>query len=143
MSCFIVSDKLINDTLNFINHHTKGEDFGRWITRDVFDDILSHYDQNPTKSDFLQFLGDYILSNNIDSWNARYSKDNTCFDGFNYKYHYQSISIAQFLKNIDCIDYQCCEVEGYYQGQFYKNLMYIRKQATYLIDGYEQAKWSY
>jgi hypothetical protein len=142
MSAFIVSDNLVNDCLNFISNNMESHiDIFNLFKRKKHEELNKKF-ANLLRSEKLNYIGNYILENNYLSVNFRYNQNEKAHD-FNFKPSYKSISIAQFLKNIDCIDYQSCEVDNYYQSEFYYFLNRLKQFAIYRIDGYDQAQWGY
>jgi hypothetical protein len=146
MSAFIVSDNLLNDTLNFIML-TVQADFQKLspvssaLTMKYIDE-KGHKHLDMTDSEKLEELGRHILMANYDSVNKRYKSKEWPHD-FKYKYNYSKISLGQYLKNLDCISYQCSEVNNYYEGEFYKLIIRLKEYGIDQLDGYSQAKWGY
>lgn len=138
MSAFIMSDKAINSILNFIKNNSENGVLNAMSYK------YSKYEaeRNLMTSEHLENIGKYLLKYNYKSVGHRYkdNSENEIFD-FNFKPHYQSISIAQFLKTLDCLEYQCCEPNDFYESDFYRDLVSLKQFGYRLIDGYEQAKW--
>ena len=118
MSCFIVSDNLVNDTLNFIYQETVKDPLKRGVSAALTMHFCDYLKMTNTFMDdykkVLQIFGRRILEHNFKSWNQRYPKEAMTYEhDLEFVPHYETISLAQFLKNVDCIDYQCCEVLDY------------------------------
>lgn len=146
MSCFIVSEQLINDTLKFIHDNANPR-----ASRDFLTWKRTHELMKLAKfSDALNEFGKVILRENIKSFNHRYPKHAENIEEYLSKVviDYRSgkpIYFGQFLKNLDCINYQSCETENYYhdKNSLFYDLEALRKWSSRLVEGYESAEWGY
>lgn len=150
MSCFVISEKMMNDTLNFIYHEVRKdnvrEGFSPWLTKDFCDYLMMVEVDMKDSTKVLNALAHRIYTENTKSYNVRYPDHDEKYEhDFYLKYNYNQISIVQFLKNLDCIDYQSCEVLDYYKDNesLFNDIQYLRKQAINVLDGYKQAAWGY
>ena len=93
-------------------------------------------DEDPQK------LGELLYGANVDSVNHRYSEDNPR-DYIYTRVPVPGVSAVQIIKACDCLDYQCCEVPDWHQGnRAYDALHSIRWQAIAALPGYHEARWS-
>ena len=51
------------------------------------------------------------------------------------------LSAAQIAKHCDCLDYQCCEIDSWFDSEGYKILTAIRRELTRKLPGFESANW--
>lgn len=147
MSCFIVSDRQLNDTINFIRLKSKS-DLMHLLSYKTRQEVQEKFMMS-SELEKLQFIGQRILNANNKSWVSRYDEKTRELyeekDFFEYKSNYQAISITQFLKNLACIEYQCCEIDNYYTDDtsIHFDIQELRKFGINLLDGYEQAQYAY
>lgn len=50
-------------------------------------------------------------------------------------------NIGVIAKHADCLDYQSCEIDSWYESNAYKILTVIRCELLSKLDGYDDAKW--
>ncbi|PHM37647.1 hypothetical protein Xmau_03865 [Xenorhabdus mauleonii] len=84
-------------------------------------------------------VGEILHQANLDSFNYRYKEDLT--GTFVFDSSAPQLSVPAVLKALDCIEYQCCEVESYQQTRAYKIIKQLRLSLIDKIDGYEEAHW--
>lgn len=144
MSAFLVSNQLINDTLNFIKFKA---DNSRHKLNPLKSSLTMKFQEkinDLSELEIMKLLGEEIEKNNLESYYCRYPNEKGGNDvSFIYKYNYSRISLGQYLKNLDCIDYQCCEVDEYENSDFKKLIDRMRSFGINSLDGYSQAKWGY
>lgn len=148
MSAFIVSDILINDTLNFIKFESNNSNHNQRPVKSSltmkFQEQLKIKELNLNELEILDLLGKFILKNNCCSVNSRYPDHQPELDhDFKYEYNYSRISLGQYMKNLDCIDYQCSEMKDYDKSEFKKVINRMKTYGVNCIEGYDQAKWGY
>ncbi len=150
MSAFIVDDIVIQEVLSFIDHNTGDDDFFTLsIMRDIrlkdIDYILYKRNNPLTKFNLLETFGQIILKKNFQSVKFLYGNKIEKDESKNFKYVLldNPCSKMQFLKYIDCLDYQSCELNDYYENpkSIYRCLNKLRTWCVSLLDGYEQASW--
>ncbi len=97
-------------------------------------------------------VAECLAKANIDSINHRYPHhmdDNSeredalyihaCMDSAKTARIEQSSAII--AKSVDCLDYQSCEPDNWYESNAYKILTVIRNNLVRQLPGYEQAQW--
>lgn len=143
MSAYVVSDKQINDMLNFIHYHANSvsEAMTMRFCNSLQNDMLD--------SERLTLLGRRLINYNYKSVNARYEDRSREYFGdntsvfFDFKPYHECVSIAQFLKYCDNLDYQCCEPKDYYidKTSVFWDILQLKQFGYRKIDGYSQSKW--
>lgn len=144
MSCFVVEDKLISDIMNFVRLREDKTNIKNSFITYKFSNQFDFQNKQYLTSDILNLLALKLVNHNIESWNVRYPDHAMKIESqVELKSCYKSISIGQFLKNLDCLEYQSCEVENYYSNlhSSFWDIQKLRSYAIGLIDGYEQASW--
>lgn len=144
MSAFIMSEETINKMIVFMQNAVKNENHKsiiHFLSYQSGKEFAFMFEQeNYLINDRARIIGQYLVDNNYASVNYRYNDKSEPYK-FTYKPSYQSISIVQFLKYVDCLEYQSCEIENFYQSRFYYDLNAMRNMAISLLDGYSQASW--
>lgn len=140
MSCFIVTENFMNETINFIYARTTSDTLSEAFSIEMFQKLGG---LNSLKEEVLQRFSHYLYDWNTKSWNTRYPDNQEVYlDDFIQKFStYKPISLAQFFKNLDCYAYQTCEVESWEGSEIQEVIYRLKNWAISLIDGYEQAAW--
>lgn len=103
--------------------------------------------------DYADLIANVLYKENIRSVQARYPNDS--WDELpgpcekpefirvrQYQYaDLSSYSAVQILKACDCLEYQSCETDDYYETPAYKLLDMIRGAAIQALPGYDEASW--
>jgi hypothetical protein len=122
MSAFIVSYNHINTICNYINRH---QILHKFVTQDE-----------------AEAIGRLWMAENVKSVNNRYSEDDIeplyCFSRIDVSH----ITPIQFIKLLDCLEYQSCEHDDYRESEAYIMLSRYRYGAIGMIEGYQSAAWA-
>lgn len=117
MSAFIVNKRHIDAILTYAQHHCPGALRGT----------------TPSKA------GQCLWDENARSVNYRYSTHNVP-PKYRFEPYSPTLSAAQALKALHCLNYQCCEVDDHPEN--YQNLYDdIHAEACRNVIGYEEAQW--
>lgn len=143
MSAFIVSDKQISEVLNYINclNQYDKSDFN-FMPYNFLKECEKN-NESLTRREALIACGEMILKENHKSVMYRYPdrKDQT-FSFFDYTEKTKCIGYFQFIKFIDCIEYQSCEHENWESSNACKILKSFKQYATSKQKDYEIAHWA-
>lgn len=115
MSAYIMSDKDINDIVNYFVNSTASTQLWLRVNGDY---------EYLTRDNAEQVAGILYLENKR-SVDHRYNETND-FD-FTYKASYNTVSDKEVAQLIDSLEYQSCETDDYYTTQAYKMLCNMRK----------------
>ncbi len=132
MSCYIVSDNHINYLANAVNHLLKPEH------------IMYHGEGvDPYQS---SAIGQLLLDSNVDSYNARYPREQVNKSDYRYKFRLcrdcLPINPVQLIKAIQCYQYQSCEHSGWETSKAKEITDSLLRSALRHLPGYNDAKWS-
>jgi hypothetical protein len=91
-------------------------------------------------------LGKLLCAANVDSMIARYGEDFDKNDDTNRSYTYTEragslLTAVAFLKALDCLEYQSCEIDYWEKSEAYDVITELRKRAVKFLPGYEAADW--
>jgi hypothetical protein len=98
--------------------------------------------------DTLTEVGKLLLLQNIVSVEWRYWEpvNNQQVDAFTFVPYTKPVSLIQALKLCECLDYQSCETDDYFDTHAYKKLQQIAQRITSTLittlPGYDDAEWS-
>lgn len=137
MSAFIVSDNHIHAIVNYImQRRTFGSMnvYGRIIG--VKDRVWAEIETDKQAT----MLGQFFLDANYESVNYRYSESDAPHK-YKFKLQAAKVSTVQFLKALNCLDYQCCEPNDYRNGDCYKLIRELQSSAASHLAGYDEAEW--
>lgn len=134
MSCFIVSDNHIHTILSYI-----------------LDLVEPNAYINSLNVEELEKIGNMFLKQNHLSYDFRYNLGDELNDFFEYKFKkvdISNVSPIQFIKLLDCLDYQCCETPNYEETETYKKIQKwieatwrdVQEYRTNLQE-YKEAEW--
>jgi len=119
MSAWVVSKNHINQIMAF----AKNTNFA-----------FHHNNQTPTE------IGQILWDENLRSVNHRYPTHQQKAQKFTFR-SAASVSVVQFLKHLDCLQYQSCETDNYHERPAYTLLERLRKHGISKIVGYDDAEW--
>jgi hypothetical protein len=90
------------------------------------------------------WTGQVLWSENWRSVNHRYPTSKQELPPiYNFKrVDVSGVSVIQFLKLLDCLEYQSCEHDGWAQSEARQIVDQFRAQAVTKLPGYEEAEWS-
>jgi hypothetical protein len=91
-------------------------------------------------------LGKLLYEANVDSMIARYGEDFDKDDGTGRSYTYTEragslLTAVAFLKALDCLEYQSCEIDHWEKSEAYEVINELRRRAVKFLPGYEAAAW--
>ena len=131
MSAFIVNDYHINALLNYaLNLHER-----------IHVPRLQIEISGSISDEQLSAIGQILLDENYRSVNYRYAEKTKPHE-FKFKRDYFTHrKPVEILKACNCIDYQSCETDDYYQSKAAKIIDTIRAYAISNLPGYDTAAW--
>lgn len=132
MPVFIVSDNHIHTILSYI-----------------LDLVEPSAYINPLNTEQLEKIGNMFLKQNHLSYNFRYGLGNGLDDFLEYKFKevdVSKISTIQFIKLLNCLDYQCNETSDYENTETYTKIqqwveLTLRNLEYAELQEYQEAKW--
>jgi hypothetical protein len=125
MSVFIVSDNHINTILSYVNN-SQGQK----------NSLFSSYNYN----DLLK-IGKMFIEANIESYETRYPKEKVERFEYELKLFPVNISVMQFIKYMNCLEYQCNEVENWESTEASKLINCWVNSAYQHLPEWQAAKW--
>jgi hypothetical protein len=133
MSAFICSQEHINAIVNF--WCSTNEDLYIYMPEIEKPLIYSAHDC----SDF-EMVGQILTDANYKSVNYRYD-ENEEPEKYKNDIFARSYPPVQILKALDCLTYQSCEFDGYYESLAYMIVEEIRHKAICKLPGYDESQW--
>jgi hypothetical protein len=132
MSVFIVSDNHIHTILSYI-----------------LDLVEPNTYINPLNIEELEKTGNMFLKQNHLSYNSRYGLGNALDDFLEYKFkevNVSKISTIQFIKLLNCLDYQCSETSDYDNTETHTKIqqwveLTLRNLEYTELQEYQEAEW--
>lgn len=127
MSCFIVSDNHIHTILSYV--FSLGEP-NAYI--------------KPLNIKELEKVGNMFLKQNHLSYNFRYDLGDELNDFVEYKFKKvdtSNVSPIQFIKLLDCLNYQCCETSDYEETETYTKIQGWIGATWRELQEYKDAEW--
>jgi hypothetical protein len=127
MSAFLVSDAHISAIAHFINVQ--------------FANYRTIGDGLPTTDD-PQAIGRVLYAANVVSVECRYP--DTKGDPVNvwrYNAPAKPVDVVTFLKSLDCLEYQSCEVPNWEGSRAQRIIEWARRGAIGKLPGYDRAPW--
>jgi hypothetical protein len=127
MSAFIVSEEHIQSIVRGISQQ----------------DHFSYYHKGriSVNTDLeLNRIGQLLVNQNFKSVNVRYNS-NQKPEQFMIKHFGKKRSAIQLIKACDCLEYQSCETDDYYQSEAYRIIDTARRRFIRTIPEYEDADW--
>lgn len=123
MSAYIVSYKHIDAILT-------GYAATRWTSAKTEEDLTK--------------LGQLLLAENVRSVAHRYAElpETNRTTEYVFKEQSKTLKPVALIKLCECLEYQSCETEDYYQTDAYAKLKSIIDSFISLLPGYEKAAWS-
>lgn len=127
MSAFLCSDAHISAVVNFINVK-----FAQWQT----------ISQDLPKTDDPQALGRILYAANVVSVEYRYpdTKGEPVIV-WRYRAPSKPLDVVAFLKSLDCLEYQSCELPTWNGSRAQRIIEWSRRCAIGLLPGYDNAPW--
>jgi hypothetical protein len=139
MSAFLVTDNHICQIINFMVVKSRRHHFR--MPSDIpliVDGRVIYRDGEPT--DFWKGIGDILYVQNAISVDHRYPGED-CPRVWTWKRSLDVVDAVQFLKLLDCMEYQSCETDDYYMTPAYHVLNALRRYGIQRLTGYDNAAW--
>lgn len=123
MSAFVVSDNHIHHILSWVNRNGGQRGFRQ------------------TAIEELQVIGQAFVNENYKSVNYRYNEQDEPEEYVLKLVNTSKMSAIEFIKLLDCLEYQCCETDDYDKSLTRQIVTDWRLKAIKLIPGYDSAAW--
>lgn len=140
MSAYIVDDERIDLLLTYIKDNS-GECYGIGEAVNYRNENLYRNDK-PIKKQ-LTDIGQYLIDYNYKSVNDRYRDEHGKSHKYKFKEYKKEITLGQFLKACDNLDYQCSEPNDYHTDETsaYWMIAHFLKFGYRRVETYEVAQW--